>query len=241
MGRWYYDLHLHSCLSPCGGEEVTPGDLAGMCAVAGLDIVALTDHNTCGNCHAFAQAAEAYGLLALWGMELTTAEEIHVICLFPDGERGSAFSRLVYDRLPPVENDPLIFGKQTLRDCEGRVSGEEKRLLMGASHIGVNEVCGLVEKLKGVCFPAHIDRPSFSLLSQLGVWDPDLPFPLAEVSPHCPPGFSQRRDLAGIPFITNSDTHRLADLPDARYAMELQEKSAAAVLAWLRRGGGVDA
>ena len=92
--KFFYDLHLHSCLSPCGSEDMTPADLAAMCALAGLDIVALTDHNTCGNCAAFCRAAEARGLLALAGMELCTAEEIHVICLFPDPGRAEEFGRL---------------------------------------------------------------------------------------------------------------------------------------------------
>ena len=56
--KLYYDLHLHSCLSPCGSDDMTPADLAAMCALAGLDVVALTDHNTAGNCAAFCRAAQ---------------------------------------------------------------------------------------------------------------------------------------------------------------------------------------
>ena len=84
MEEYSFDFHLHSCLSPCGSEDMTPSNLAGMCALAGYDIVALTDHNTVGNCAAFCQAADRYGLLALPGMELTCREEVHVVCLFPD-------------------------------------------------------------------------------------------------------------------------------------------------------------
>ena len=87
----YYDLHLHSCLSPCGSEDMTPANLAAMCALAGLEVVALTDHNTTGNCRAFCQAARAWGLLPLAGMELCTQEEIHLICLFPDPDQAEAF------------------------------------------------------------------------------------------------------------------------------------------------------
>ena len=90
-----FDLHMHSCLSPCGGDDNTPANLAGMCALAGLQVVALTDHNTSGNCAAFCSAAKAYGLLALPGMELTTREEAHVVCLFPDIDKALAFSQYV--------------------------------------------------------------------------------------------------------------------------------------------------
>lgn len=225
---------MHSCLSPCGDGEATPANLAGMCALAGLDVVALTDHNTCGNCRSFLRAAERYGLLALPGMELTTAEEVHVVCLFSNLEQAEAFSAYVFDRLPPIRNKTDIFGPQIYMDEEDGVLGEEERLLSTASSIGVYEVCPLVESFCGVCFPAHIDRPSYSLLSQLGLWDPSIPFPLAELSVHCPPGFTHRPDLKGLRFITNCDAHALEMIPDAAHTMELPEKSAEAVLAWLR-------
>ena len=105
MREYSFDLHLHSCLSPCGSDDNTPANLAGMCALAGLDIVALTDHNTTGNCAAFCAAAERYGLLALPGMELTTLEEAHIICLFPDLACASAFDAIVHHRLPPMVKD----------------------------------------------------------------------------------------------------------------------------------------
>lgn len=238
--KYYYDLHLHSCLSPCGDEDATPANLAGMCALAGLEIVALTDHNTCGNCRAFQRAAEAHGLLALCGMELTTAEEVHVICLFPDADRAEAFSALVYDRLPPFSNDKAIFGAQLYMDEGDGVRGEEERLLSTATSIGVYEVCPLAAGFGGVCFPAHIDRPSYSLLSQLGLWDPTIPFPLAEVSLLCPPEFRARPDLRGVPLIADSDAHALGLIPDAIRTMELPEKTAPAVLDWVRRGGDVN-
>ena len=110
MKDYFYDLHLHSCLSPCGGDDTTPADLAGMCALAGYQIVALTDHNTVGNCAAFCKAAEHYGLLALPGMELTTAEEVHVVCLFPDLDSAHAFGEYVRAHLPAVPNRPDFFG-----------------------------------------------------------------------------------------------------------------------------------
>ena len=172
MREYSFDLHLHSCLSPCGSDDNTPANLAGMCALAGLDIVALTDHNTTGNCAAFCAAAERYGLLALPGMELTTLEEAHIICLFPDLACASAFDAIVHHRLPPMVNDPAVFGPQVLMDADDRVLGEETALLAGATSIGVYEVAGLVRSFGGTAFPAHIDRPSFSVLSNLGLWDP---------------------------------------------------------------------
>lgn len=232
--RLAFDLHLHSCLSPCGGADSTPANLAGMCSLAGLDVVALTDHNTCGNCRAFCEAVKPYGLLALPGMELTTAEEIHVICLFADVDRAEAFSDYVRRHLPPMENDPRFFGEQVLMDsCDG-ILGLDHAFFAGASAIRIGDVAALTASYGGVAFPAHIDRPAFSLISNLGFWDPELGFALAELSPTCPPDFPHRPDLAGVRFLSDSDAHLLEQIPDARQWMDLPEKSAQAVLDWLK-------
>lgn len=157
-----FDLHFHSCLSPCGDGAMTPATIAGLCKLAGLDVAALTDHNTCGNCAAFCQACQAYGLLGLPGMELCTAEEVHVVCLLPDLAAADAFSRMVYDRLPPLENDRDIFGPQIYMDADDNVLGEERRMLAGASSIGVYEVRELAARFGGVAI-----RPTSTALRLL--------------------------------------------------------------------------
>jgi len=232
--QFAFDLHMHSCLSPCGGEDNTPANLAGMCALAGLDIVALTDHNSCGNCRAFCQAAQENGLLALPGMELTTAEEIHVVLLFPDLEQAEACSAHVRATLPPIVNRTDLFGEQVLMDSEDNVLGIETAFLAGATSIGIYDVPKLAAQFGAFAFPAHIDRPSFSLLSTLGLWDPGMGFALAELSGSCPPGFTDRPDLKGLRFISDCDAHYLDQIPDARQWMDLPEKSISAVLNWLR-------
>lgn len=229
-----FDLHLHSCLSPCGSEDNTPANLAGMCALAGLDAVALTDHNTVGNCAAFCKAAELYNLVVLPGMELTTLEEVHVVCLLPDLNAAEEFGREVYGRLPPFPNDVHIFGPQVRMDEGDRVLGEEGRMLAGATDIGVYQVRALVEGYGGVCWPAHIDRPSFSLISNLGLWDPGLGFDFAEVSRACPEDFLDRGDLRGLRTVTASDAHYLDQIMDPCQWVELPERSAAALMDWLR-------
>ena len=236
MERLAFDLHMHSCLSPCGGEDNTPANLAGMCALAGLDAVALTDHNTAGNCAAFCRAAERYGLLALPGMELTTSEEVQVVCLFPDLAAAEEFGALVRGRLPPVKNKTAIYGSQVLMDEGDKVLGEEDAFLTGAAGLGIWEAAELVRSFGGVAYPAHIDRPSFSLLANLGLWDPDLGFPLAEISQNCPPDLFNRKDLQGVRHITACDAHYLDQIPDAHQYMALPERTPKAVLDWLRAG-----
>ena len=231
---YFFDFHLHSCLSPCGSDDMTPADLAGMCALVGYDIVALTDHNTVGNCAAFCKAGEQYGLLALPGMELTTAEEVHVVCLFPDVEHAEAFGRYVQPHLPSAQNRPDFFGRQLLMDENDTILGEETALLIGSTDIPLCEVHDLVAGFGGVSYPAHIDHDSFSLLSNLGLWMPEAGFPLAELSLTCPAGFTNRPDLAGLRFLTGCDAHSLSEIPDPCQSMSLPERTARAVLDYLR-------
>lgn len=235
MMDYFFEFHLHSCLSPCGSDDMTPADLAGMCALAGYDIVALTDHNTVGNCAAFCKAAEHYGLLALPGMELTTAEEVHVVCLFPDLDHAQAFGDYVRAHLPPTQNRPDYFGRQLLMDEEDNILGEETALLIAATDIPVCKVSALVSGYGGVAYPAHIDHDSFSLLSNLGFWIPEAGFTLAELSPTCPGGFTDRPDLAGLRFVSGCDAHYLHEVPDPKQTMSLPERSVQAVLHYLRR------
>lgn len=235
MKDYFFEFHLHSCLSPCGSDDMTPGDLAGMCALAGYDIVALTDHNTVGNCAAFCKAAEHYGILALPGMELTCAEEIHVVCLFPDLDRAQAFGEYVRGHLPPIQNRPDFFGRQLRMDEEDHILGEETALLLGSTDIPVCQVSALVAAYGGVSYPAHIDHDAFSLISNLGLWMPEAGFRLAELSLTCPPDFTDRPDLNGLRFLTGCDAHDLSEIPDPCQSMSLPERTIQAVLDHLQQ------
>ena len=215
---------------------MTPANVAAMCVLAGLHVVALTDHNSSRNSAAFEQAAARHGLLAIPGMELCTREEVHMVCLFPELENALAFSDYVGSKLPAIPNNPRIFGAQTLMDSRDTVLGEETLLLAGAADIGLYDVPELMKEYGGLSYPAHIDRKSNSLLSQFGMWMPDLDFPLAEVTRYCPPDLFARKDLEGLRYISASDAHDLTQIPDAHQYMDLPEKTREAVLAWLKTG-----
>lgn len=215
---------------------MTPANLAGMCALAGLQVVALTDHNTSDNCPAFCRAARSLGLVALAGMELCTREEIHVICLFPTPQAATPFSRYVQQHLPPIPNNPDIFGRQIRMGRDDVILSEEPAMLAAATDIGIDQVAALTARFGGIAYPAHIDRDCFSLLSVLGMWEPSLGFSLAELSLHAPSELTQRPDLAGIPLLTSSDAHYLHQIPDARFTLEVAQASPQAVLDALKAG-----
>ena len=163
MNRYYYDFHIHSCLSPCAENDMTPNNIAGMAALAGLNIVALTDHNTCRNCPAFFAAAKKQGIIPIAGMELTTAEDIHVVCLFESIDDALAFSDEVDSRRIRIRNRVDIFGEQYIMDGEDEIVGTEDDLLSNATTVTVDEAPTLVKKHNGVCFPAHVDREASSM------------------------------------------------------------------------------
>ncbi len=233
--NYSFDLHIHSCLSPYGADEMTPGNIIDMCALTGYDIVALTDYNSCGNSAAFQAAAEEKGLLAVPGMELCLREDAHVICLFPSLEQAFAFEKVVRAKLPDLENDPDVFGSQLLVDANGQVVGSDSAFLVGSCDIGAYEIVPLVEQYGGVVFPAHLDADSFSVLSNLGLWDPDMGFPLVEVSSACPENFFDTvPGLSGVRHITGCNAHTLYQIPPHHQMADLPEKTAQAVIDWLK-------
>ena len=201
------DLHIHSCLSPCGDDTMTPGDLSGIAALNGLSLIALTDHNTARNCPAAAKAAAAYGIGFIPGMEVTTSEDIHAICLFRSLTDALAFDRFIYDRLPDIKNRPAVFGEQLICDVDGNITGSEPRLLITATDISIIDLPGFAREYNGLCYPAHVDREANGLLAILGRWPRELDVPAAEVRYEPTSAIP-----AGLKTIRASDAHRLSDI-----------------------------
>lgn len=210
---------------------MTPANIAGMCALAGLEVVALTDHNASGNCEAFAKVAKAYDLIPLCGMELCTREEIHVVCLFSHWSIAKVFEEMVHPLLPPPPKKAKYFGAQLLMDHEDKILGEEPAFLSAAADIGVYQVWDMVRGLGGYAFPAHIDRGSFSVLSVLGDWDDYMGFPIAECSIHCRVNLRKEyASLEKVPFLINSDAHSLDQIPDASHYLIVKNSTPQGVI-----------
>lgn len=235
--RYYYDLHLHSCLSPCGDDEATPDSIAGMGELNGLDIMALTDHNTAKNCPAFFKAAKRHGIIPLGGMELTTAEDIHMVCLFERLDNAMAFSEYIEGRRIPIKNRTDIFGNQLICDDEDNIIGTEENLLTNATTVSLDEAPELVKSFGGVCFPAHIDRQSNGILAVLGAFPEKPHFPIAEV--HDCGKISEYAEKYKKQIVSSSDAHYLWDIREKSAFLELdaaREEAAGAVISFLRGG-----
>lgn len=233
-----YDLHIHSCLSPCGDDEMTPANIVGMAAVKELELIAVTDHSTCKNCGAVLRLAEEYGVLAMPGMELTTAEEVHVVCLFEDLHAAMDFDEYVYNRLPDIQNVEKIFGKQQIMDEEETVTGIVDKLLINATSIGFDDVYELVEQRGGVMIPAHLDKTSTSLLSNLGFIPPDSKFATAELKNigNLHRLAKEHPYLERCRIISNSDAHYLQDIHEPEHTLFVPEMTRKAVIRALKQG-----
>lgn len=178
----HYDFHIHSCLSPCGDNDMTPNNICNMAMLSGLDVIALTDHNSCLNCPAVMKAGREIGLTVIPGMELCTCEEVHIVCLFSSLEGALSFSDRVRSSMPDIKNRPEIFGEQLIMNEKDEVTGSEEKLLTLACSIGCSEAVQTVREYGGICYPAHVDRSSYSVISNLGLISEDMGFSAFEIS-----------------------------------------------------------
>jgi len=200
------DLHNHSCLSPCGSLELSPSRLLTLAAGRGLRVMALTDHNSSLNCRAFAKLCPRFGIIPVFGMEATTSEEIHALCLFTGLEAALAFGEYAYSILAPFPNDPDKVGDQVYVDENDDIEGEVERYLLGPLALSIEEIGAKVAEYSGIVIPAHVDRPAFSMSSQLGVVTSG-PWAAVECVRLPPVANGAPLDTLGYPVITSSDAH----------------------------------
>jgi len=212
------DFHNHSCLSPCGSLDLSPRVLADAALVNKIRVMALTDHNSSLNCPAFAKLCPPRGILPIFGMEASTQEEIHVLCLFSSLEASLEFSDYAYSILMPFPNNPLITGDQVYVDEEDNIEGEVEYYLVNPLDLSVENIGAKVFEYGGIVIPAHVDRPAFSMTSQLGVITPG-PWTALECTRIPPLIDGKPLDTLGYHLITSSDAH-YADYV-ARRAFEL--------------------
>lgn len=185
---------------------MSPKVIAERGAECGLRMMALTDHNSGRNLPAFRTCCIAEGIVPIFGMEITSAEEAHVVGLFGDLDTALDMGEYVESRLPSIEGDTSLFGDQVYVDENDYILGEADKALFAATDLTIEDIVDEVHQRGGIVFPAHIDRPMFSIVMQLGFL-PDLPYDAVEcVNPDC------GLDTLDLPVITNSDAHYPEDI-----------------------------
>lgn len=210
------DLHNHSCLSPCGSLENSPRNLCRRARERGIRMLGLTDHNSAANCPAFALTCAREGLIPVFGTETTTREELHMLSLFPTAEEALCWAEWVYERLPDYRHDPELLGDQVVVDEDENILRFEERYLVPAIEASLEEIAEETLRRGGLIIPAHIDRATTSITSQLGFL-PDQRFSALEVT-RLPVEIETR----GHTLICDSDAHFLDDVATRTFRFEIR-------------------
>jgi PHP family Zn ribbon phosphoesterase len=208
------DLHLHTVLSPCAEAEMLPEFIVEKAQALGLNLIAVTDHNSAENVAAMLHAAVGTDIVVLPGMEVQTQEEVHLLCLFDTLEQVLAWQEIVYANLPRLKNKPNVFGAQVVLSAEGEPVGYNERLLVTSVFLSVENVVQRVREMGGLCIPAHVDRPAYSIIANLGFIPAGLNIPGVEISHLLSPKEARSRfpQLTRYGLIANSDAHRLKEM-----------------------------
>ena len=215
---------------------MTPPNIANMSYINGLGAIAVTDHNSSRNVAAVMNCAKELPLLVIPGIELCTVEEVHVVCLFPTLEACIEAGVAVEKLLIPIINDPEIFGHQWIMNEEEQITGNMEHLLINATTISIDQVVPFVAQYGGICYPAHVEKPSYSLLSNLGFITPEMGFSTIEVKnmdklkQH---SFGNQM-LQDYKVITSSDAHYLQDISLDEQFIMVKEKSVASIIDYLK-------
>lgn len=231
------DLHMHSCLSPCGQLDMTPKRIIEKALAKGLEIIAIADHNSAENLEVASRIASERGICLLPAMEITSAEEAHVLALFENTARALRMQQIVYDSLPAgLKNDERLWGEQVIVNERDEVMGFNTRLLLGATSLTLNRLVAEIHALGGLAVASHVDREAFSVVSQLGFIPDDIDFDALEV-------VNPRSDIRHpkkdgvIPLICSSDAHQLEDIGKKTTRLFIDEASFGQVASALREGG----
>ena len=236
LRKFIADLHIHTCLSPCADLGMTPSAIVKTASKKGLDIIAITDHNSAENVLAAKKTGEKTGITVLAGMEITSSEEAHILALFNDAESALKLQDLVYKNLMPGENDARRFGDQIVVNEKDEVLSFNNRLLIGATALTAYDILNTVHSLKGISIASHVDREAFSIISQLGFIPADLKFDALEVS--------QRMDKKkaeslfsshGVfPLVSFSDAHDLNIIGERTASFFMHEPTTTEIISALK-------
>jgi 3',5'-nucleoside bisphosphate phosphatase len=208
------ELHVHTVLSPCADVEMIPPLIIQKAIDDGIDILAITDHNSTANIPSIQQVARGTGVYVLPGMELQTVEEIHVICLFDLLEQAYALQAVVDKALPLLQNNVDFFGEQFIVDDTGDFLKREERLLLTSTSLTLNEAWRIVTNLDGLLIPAHVNRKAYGLIPTLGFIPTDIPIKILEISSQVSPAQAIQAfpQLLEYDLIQSGDAHFLEDI-----------------------------
>lgn len=221
------DLHTHTLFSPCGDLDMTPDNIIALALERGLDVIAITDHNSTRHCRLAEHYSHNRDIFVLCGAEITTKEEAHCLAYMPDHESLDKLQAYLDEHLPNIPNNPDVFGDQVQIDEDMNIVYEESRLLTSAIDQSVNQIADFVHSIGGLFVPAHIDKTTTSLISQLGFIPFDLDYDAVELSKHGNKDemLKIHKYLKNKTFTRSSDAHLPDIIGTAPCYLEMETRS----------------
>lgn len=227
LAQFKADLHIHTVLSPCGDLEMSPSAIVARALERGLDMIAITDHNTTRQVKTTQKIGRDQGLFVLGGVEITSQEETHCLAYFETDDQLDEFQAFLDQHLPPIPNDEDRFGYQLIVDENDEIVGEEQYHLLNALDVDIDGLYDEVHRIGGLFVPAHINKGTTSLMSQLGFVPPDLRADGLEIN------FRTTRDeilkkfayLKRFNFITDSDAHFIENVGDVFNVITMEHRN----------------
>ena len=223
------DLHIHSVLSACADRENTISNIVRMSYVLKTDMIAIADHNSAYHCAAAKEAGKKYGVEIVPALEVTTAEEIHALCLFRKVESAEKLGRIIEASLPKYPLDRRLFAPQYVMDAEDRIRKEIPYLLNVASRFGILELSEWVSSHGGIVIPAHADKDANGIFAVLGGIPEEAHFTALEVTEHCP-GDLRNEWMKKYHLIRSSDAHDLEQMCRTEFVIDLEENTVDALI-----------
>jgi len=214
MKKFMTDLHIHSTLSPCGSLEMSPKRIVERAKILGINFISITDHNAIKNSIPARNLSKKYGMGYLYGMEVQTEEEIHILTYFDNYSELLNVWNMVYEKLPDIENKPDYFGDQVILDEEENIVGFEEKLLLNSSKISLEDLCKIVQENNGIAIPAHIDSATYGIISQIGFVPHDSFFPFLEIS-------CEHKEKKLIDELSYLKNRKFVSFSDAHYVNEI--------------------
>ncbi len=218
------DLHIHTVLSPCADLEMTPVNIIERAKQSHLKIIGITDHNSTKNARLVRNAGEREDLFVLTGAEVTSREEVHCLAFFENDDQLVDFQRFLDKRIQKIPNPDGHFGYQPVIDENDDIVELIPYYLAAALDAGIGEIQRKVYELDGIFIPAHVDRPSNGIFSQLGFIPPDLKFDALGITRN-----GSVKDIrkqyavkSGISFLYNSDAHLLEQIGSAFSPLKME-------------------
>jgi PHP family Zn ribbon phosphoesterase len=210
---------------------MTPNNIVNMSALKGLDIIAVTDHNHCGNVAPVYELASALGILCLPGLEVQTREEVHVLCYFASLSAMHAFFKVFDSFRMRLPNRPNYFGEQLLMNTADEVIGTYEYTLVTSMDLSFEALAALVDDYGGIAIPAHVNKGSNSVLANLGFMPEVSVIKAVEVFRGAP---LPKGLFDAYQQIFNSDAHALSAISEPEHFLEVEAKTVDAVFKCLR-------